>query len=142
MLSSEDASFLSLVKSSYPDFSFRPGKKFLFRPKRSIFYQTSLAPGENFRLLLLHELSHALLGHFSYDTALSRLKIERDAWAKTRLLCKEFSVPFDASFAEDNLDTYRNWVHKKTLCPTCQHTCLELDGERLFCPFCEKTFTS
>ena len=135
VLSAKNLAFLESLKSSYPDFSFRPGRKFLFRPPKSIYY---LEDNENFRFLLLHELAHALLGHFSFDTSLERLKLERDAWEKTRVLCSELSVPFLDSLAEAELNTYRDWHHQKTLCKTCGLSCLEVSSESLYCPFCQK----
>ena len=137
LLNEKNLAFLETLKKSYPDFSFKPGRKFLFRPKTSIFY---LETNENFRLLLLHELSHALLGHFSFDRSLERLQIERDAWEKTRALCEELNVPFDNSLAEAELNTYRDWVHQKTLCKTCGLSCLEVSSESLYCPFCQKYY--
>ena len=136
-LSSKNLAFLETLKTYFPNFSFKPGRKFLFRPKKSIFY---LEDNENFRLLLLHELSHALLGHFSYETSLERIKIERDAWGKTRSLCKTYGVPFSEEFAETELNSYRDWLHQKTLCKTCGLTCLEINSESLYCPFCQKTY--
>lgn len=135
-LSQENLNFLTALKTDYPAFSFKPGKKFLFRPKKSIFY---LETNQNFQLLLLHELSHALLGHFSYNTSLERLQIERDAWAKTKELCKKHNVQFSSSQAENELDTYRDWVHQKTICRNCGLTCIELSSDLLFCPFCQTT---
>ena len=137
LLSERNASFLETLKTVYPSFTFKPGRKFLFRPKKTILY---LESNENFRLLLLHELAHALLGHFSFDRSLERLQIERDAWEKTRELCDLHSVPFNESLAEAELNTYRDWVHQKTLCKTCGATCLEVNSESLFCPNCQKTY--
>ena len=136
-LSSKNLTFLETIKEAYPEFSFRPGSKFLFRPPKSIRYIES---DDNFRLLLLHELSHALLGHFSFDRSLERLQIERDAWSKTRELCLFHSVPFDEEFAEAELNTYRDWVHQKTLCKRCGLSCLEVSSESLYCPFCQKYY--
>ncbi len=135
LLSEKNLNFLETLKTSYPEFTFKPGRKFLFRPRKSIFYIES---DENFRLLLLHELAHALLGHFSFDKSLERLQIERDAWEKTRELCETHSIPFSEEFANSELDTYRDWVHQKTLCPSCGLTCLEVNSESLYCPFCQK----
>lgn len=136
-LSKENLAFLNSLVASFPELSFKPGKKFLFRPKKTVFYAEE---NKNFPLLLLHETAHALLGHFSFSTELERLTIERDAWEKTRSLCADFALPFDEEFAEANLDTYRDWLHQKTLCKTCGLTCLEVDSESLYCPFCQKRF--
>ena len=129
--------FLAQVSSDYPQFNFRPSTRFRFRPPATIYYDSSVA--SHFNLLLLHELSHALLGHFSFASLAERLQCERDAWQKTAQLCQEYRLPYDSAYAEANLDTYRDWLHQKTRCKTCGSTCLELDQHQLFCPFCQKT---
>ena len=136
-LSARNLAFLATLQSVYPELIFKPGRKFLFRPPRTINY---LQDNENFRLLLLHELAHALLGHSSYQTSLQRLKLERDAWARTRQLCAKHHVPFSESLAEAELNTYRDWHHQKTLCKTCGVSCLELNAKSLYCPFCRKIY--
>ena len=136
-LSPKNLAFLAALQSAYPDFTFKPGRKFLFRPKRTIYY---LEDDTNFRFLILHELAHALLGHFSYNTSLERLKLERDAWKRTRELCATHKVPFSEELAELELNTYRDWHHQKTLCKTCGASCLELDAKSLYCPFCQRTY--
>lgn len=136
-LSLENRAFLDKVIATFPDLVYKPNKKFTFRPKRTIYYEEK---NKNFPLLLLHETAHALLKHRSYKTSLERLTIERDAWEKTRSLCKKFTLPFDTDFAEQNLDTYRDWLHQKTLCKVCGSTCLELGSESLYCPFCQKSY--
>lgn len=137
LLSKRNLAFLETIQTSYPEYNFHPGQKFLFRPPKTINY---LESDDNFRLLLLHELAHALLGHFSYQKSLERLQIERDTWEKTRELCKFYSIPFDETLAEAELDTYRDWVHQKTLCKTCGLSCLEVSSESLYCPFCQKFY--
>ena len=136
-LSPKNLAFLNLLISDFPEFSFKKGRKFLFRAPKSISY---LDQNENFPLLLLHELSHALLKHASYSTSVERLTLERDAWVKTRSLCKKYSIPFSDELAESELDTYRDWLHQKTLCKTCGLTCLEVNSESLYCPFCQKYY--
>ncbi|MBR5389409.1 hypothetical protein IK146_02525 [Candidatus Saccharibacteria bacterium] len=137
LLSEKNLAFLNMLQESYPDYVFKPGRKFLFRPPKSIYY---LESDENFRLLILHELAHALLGHYTFDRSLERLQIERDAWAKTRELCQLHSIPYDDNLAETELNTYRDWVHQKTLCKRCGLSCLEVSSESLYCPFCQKFY--
>lgn len=138
-------SFLNLIISSYPNFTFLSGKKFKFRPKKTIYYispeifereipKDSL---ETFPLLLCHELAHASLGHFSYSTNLERLKIESEAWEETKNLCKKFNLPFSEELAELELNTYRNWLEKKSLCKICGMTRFETKNEGYLCPRCD-----
>jgi len=90
-----------------------------------------------YALLSLHELSHAILKHKDYNTIISRLKHERDAWnyVKTHL-APHYQIPYDEDFAESQLDTYRDHLHQKSLCPNCQ-TVRYQDPEGTFhCPLC------
>ncbi len=142
---SSDTAFLNSLISSYPSFSFRPGKTFKFRPKKTIYYippetfnaSPLKSPLETFPLLLCHELAHALLGHFSYRTDLERLKIEVSAWEETKSLCKKFKIPFSEELATLELDTYRNWLDKKSRCKTCGTTRFETPDGKYLCPRCD-----
>lgn len=138
--STTSSAFLAQVSSDYPQFNFRASARFRFRPPLTIYYDPS--EDAHFALLLLHELAHALLGHFSFASLAERLQCERDAWQKTAQLCKQYRLPYDPVYAEANLDTYRDWLYQKTRCKTCGSTCLELDHNRLFCPFCQKIIKS
>lgn len=136
----DNREFLGRVKGAYPQFCFKAGRKFMFRPRRTIIYEE--IAGEEFKLLLLHELGHATLGHFSFKTAVERLAKERDAWEKTRELAEGFGVEFDEEMAQGNLDTYREFLHQKTLCPECGLSTLEIGTEKLFCPGCQREISS
>ena len=129
-------SLLKTLENDYPELKFRPGgKKFLFRPPKTIV----LGPDEPMAdLLLLHELSHALLGHFSFTTDIARVKMESDAWAKTKELAAKYSVPVDDNFIETELDTYRDWLHTKSKCKKCGLTRFETPDGKWHCPFCEQ----
>ena len=85
----------------------------------------------------MHEIGHAILGNSSYKTDLERLKIERNAWDKAKNLCKKFDIPFNEEFAEDELDSYRNWLHQKSLCKTCGLTRYQTNDGEYHCPKCD-----
>ena len=129
-------SLLKQLQNDYKEFVFRPGgKKYLFRPPHTIV----LGPDEEMsELLLLHELSHAVLQHFSFDTDIKRLKMESDAWAKTKELAKKYGVEVDDDYIEDQLDTYRDWLHAKSKCKKCGLTRFETPDGKWHCPFCEQ----
>ena len=129
-----DATFLIKIKSNYPEFSFRKGKRFSFRPPKTII----VGPNEkNDELLLLHELGHAVSGHKTFGNGAQRLKMEREAWEKARELASSYNVEFDDSLAEAELDTYRDWLDKKTRCKKCSLTCYQTPDGINHCPRCE-----
>ena len=127
--------FLKKLISLYPNINFKTGKKFKYKPKKTIYY--SLSETDNFPLLILHELAHATLGHFSFKTDLERLKIESEAWEETKNLCQKFNLPFSENFAETELDTYREWLHQKSRCQNCGLIRFETPDGIYHCPRCE-----
>lgn len=126
--------FLYKIKSSYPQFIFREGKKFAFHPPKTVV----IGPQEPFwELLLLHEVSHAILGHKAFKTDVERLKMESEAWNQAEKLTKTLNIPFNTDFAESQLDSYRNWLHQKSLCKTCGLTRFETPDGKYHCPRCD-----
>jgi ribosomal protein L37AE/L43A len=68
---------------------------------------------------LLHELAHALLGHTQYLNDIDLLHKEVAAWEKARTLATRYDVTLDDNHIQDCLDTYRDWLHKRSTCPVC-----------------------
>ena len=122
------------LKLDFPEFNFKDGPKFLWRPPKTIVFGPA---EENDYLLALHELGHALSGHTSFDTDIRRLKIESEAWNKARDLCQKYNIEYDEDFAEAQLDTYRNWLHTKSKCKTCGLTCYQTPNGKYHCPHCD-----
>lgn len=127
--------FLAKIKQTYPKYHFLSGKRFSFRPSKTIHYGPLDTP--NFEMLLLHELSHAELGHFTFKTDVERIKIEVATWEKTKEFCQKFGIKFDSSLAEEELDSYRNWLHQKSLCKKCGLTRYQTPDGDYHCPHCD-----
>lgn len=122
------------VAKDYPEFLFRKGVRFKFRPPRTITIGPE-EPGDS--LLFLHELGHALCGHKTIMTDVSRLKMEREAWEKARELAELYDVEFDDEFVEEELDTYRDWLYHKSRCPKCGLSRYQTPDKVYHCPKCE-----
>lgn len=126
--------FLEKVRVDFPDFRFISGERFAFRPPRTIV----VGPEEmSDSLLLLHEVGHALCGHRDFRTGPRRLKMEREAWEKVRELCDLYGVSYDEELVEAELDTYRDWLDKKSRCPLCGLTRFQAPDGAYHCPRCE-----
>ena len=119
------------LKMDYPKIRFRLGKKFAFRPPRTIFF------AEGQELELLHELGHARLEHDFYTTDIERLRMERAAWEQAREFCKYYGVEYDEDFVEEELDSYRDWLHQRSKCSQCAQTRFQGAGGEYHCPFCD-----
>lgn len=129
-----DATFLAKIRSDYPEFRFKKGAKFSFCPPKTII----IGPEEpDDASLLLHELGHALSGHIDFNTGAKRLKMEVEAWEKARELASKYDVKVDENKLENELDTYRDWLHKKSRCPRCGLTRFQTPDGNYHCPRCE-----
>ncbi len=130
----EAIEFLECLTKDYPEFRFVFGRKFTFRPSKTI----AIGPLEpHWQLLVLHELSHALLKHKSFKMDAERLKMESAAWEQARKLASRYNIEVDESFVQEELDTYRDWLHKKSRCPVCGLTRFQTPDSKYHCPRCE-----
>lgn len=129
-----DATFSAAVKSRFPDLKFISGKKFAFRPPKTIV----IGPEEERDdMLLLHEVGHALMGHRDFSMNIQRMKMEVEAWERARGLATEFGVSIDEGVIDRELDTYRNWIDQKSRCPECGLARYETPDGQYHCPRCE-----
>ena len=125
---------LDLAKRDYPNLRFVMGKKYAFRPPRTIMVGPDESGAE---MLLLHEISHALCEHRDYTTDLQRVKMESEAWEKAKELAKQYGIAYNEDMIESELDTYRDWLHKKSRCPKCGLTRFQSPDSLYHCPRCE-----
>lgn len=123
------------LRGDFPFLRFVSGKRFLFRPPRTVVVPADFSDEEN--LLLLHEVGHALIGLFDFDTEVERLKIEVLAWEKARELCGLYGVMVDDELIERELDTYRDWLHQKSRCPKCGLTRFQTPDSIWHCSKCD-----
>ncbi len=110
---------LDQLSARHPGLSFTPGKQFSWSPEtREIFYKTA-ASDDQAVWSLLHETGHALLDHKTYHADFELLLLEVAAWEKARELATELSVEIDEDHIQDCLDTYRDWLYARSVCPNC-----------------------
>ena len=122
------------LRLDFPEFRFKTGKKFAFRFPKTI----TIGPEESgAKLLVLHELGHAVLGHKEFKTDVERLKMEVEAWEKARELAGVYQIDFNEEMMQDELDSYRDWLHKKSRCPKCELTRFQDADGTYHCPRCE-----
>lgn len=127
-----------LVKD-YPEYSFAKGAEFWWSAtQKTIFYDPHATHSREY---ILHELSHALLNHTGYLHDIELVKLERDAWnyADSTLSVK-YGITIDEDVVQDNLDTYRDWLHSRSTCPECETTGIEVRTHRYKCIACKHTW--
>lgn len=85
---------------------------------------------------LLHELGHGTLGHNDYRRDIALLGYERDAWQKAISVAADYEVEIDDEAVQDHLDTYRSWLHARSVCPTCQQNGVQIADSTYRCIDC------
>ena len=125
----------------YPHLQFEPGRQFSWSPELDVITYKQAAHGQKATWSLLHESGHALLGHDTYSTDFSLLKLELEAWEKAKQIATELGQSIDEDHIQDCLDTYRDWLYKRSICPTCTTKCLQQDDCRHYrCFNCHTTW--
>jgi hypothetical protein len=118
---------LPKLQAAFPHLIFSPGKQFCWSPEsQEIFYKID-ADSDQSSWSLLHETGHALLEHTTYHADFELLKLEVGAWEKAKELAQKFGIEIDEEHIQDCLDTYRDWLYKRSICPSCTNKCLQQD---------------
>jgi hypothetical protein len=126
------------LKIDYPKISFELGEAFFWSPKnRTITYTAASTMPEVAVWSLLHELSHGILNHKFYYSDFELMKLEVEAWQKARQLAKKYGYKIDPEHIQDCLDTYRDWLHGRSTCPTCSTVSIQQDENTYKCFNCD-----
>lgn len=116
---------LAELPKQYPNLKFTASDHFYWSPKSNeVFYDAS-AESETAAWSLLHESGHALLEHKHYTSDYDLILIEVAAWEKAKALASDFAVTIDPEHIQDCLDTYRDWIDRRSTCPTCNTKTLQ-----------------
>lgn len=123
------------LKARYSHFTFEPGEMARWSPgSKSIVYSSEDTPEALWGLL--HEVGHALLDHTAYTSDAELLQKEAAAWYKALEVSKEYGTTISAEHIEQCLDTYRDWLYKRSLCPVCHQHGLQASSSIYKCPNC------
>lgn len=126
------------IVSMYPAITFIPGEVFSWSAGDNTVYYPSDAPfDEQFIYSLLHEIGHADLMHNNFTNDLSLVAIERDAWEKSKEIAQKLGTSIDDEHIEKCMDTYRDWLYARSLCPNCHQCGLQTSKTAYKCVFCD-----
>ena len=131
---------IKLLNLQFPDLTYRPGDSFYWSPQRQEirYVADSIAPSCIWTLL--HETSHAILRHNSYESDFELIMLEIKAWEAAKKLAKKMKVKIDENHIEDCLDTYRDWIHARSICPKCESKSLQTDKLHYRCFNCHASW--
>lgn len=123
------------LRADYPNFEFTSSEAPHWNmAEHTIYYNTDDAT-------TLHELGHALLGHHSYGQDIELIQMERAAWNKACELAPKYGIEISADDVEAALDSYRDWLYRRSLCPTCGQCGIQSAENYCYtCPNCHTTW--
>src|SRR6185437_9952408 len=114
-------------------------QRFYWSPKDlKVFYKLDIQP--TYRWKLLHEVGHALLNHQTYQSDFELLQLEVAAWQQAEAVAQDFKIKINSDYIQDCLDTYRDWLHKRSTCPSCGTRSLQEAADRYRCFNCQTTW--
>ena len=124
-----------------PGIQLEPGDSFFWSPKQNkITYNETTISSPIGIWSMLHEAAHAQMNHTNYNSDLNLLKLEVEAWNEAKKLAKKFGIEIDENHIQDCLDTYRDWLHRRSTCPNCEVVCLQSTSTLYYCHNCNASW--
>ncbi|MBA3758416.1 hypothetical protein H0X10_02180 [Candidatus Saccharibacteria bacterium] len=131
----------SQLNELLPDVSIVAGDSLCWSPSaKSITYRTGDTSDENI-WGLLHEAGHARLQHTSFRSDMELLELEVAAWDEAVKIGAKIGYKIDSEHIQDCLDTYRDWLHQRSMCPRCGIVTFQTTESQYNCYNCHKSWT-
>lgn len=116
--------------------NFEPAKSYYWSPKNQTVYYQENDSSVVGKWTLLHEVSHGLLGHITYESDFELVLLEVKAWEHAKKIASKLKINIDEDHIQDCLDSYRDWQYKRSLCPDCDLGGVQIDQKTYTCLFC------
>ncbi|OGL26638.1 hypothetical protein A3E49_00025 [Candidatus Saccharibacteria bacterium RIFCSPHIGHO2_12_FULL_49_19] len=130
-------SFIARLSRDFPDLKFQKGEQEHWSPRTNTITYNPNQPLRDLRYGVLHELAHARLNHTTYGSDFELLKMESLAWSEAARIGRRYNVRVSSNHIQNCLDTYRDWLHRRSTCPTCGAHSLQKDAHRYQCLNCQ-----
>jgi hypothetical protein len=125
------------IAEDFPTLGFKASEDFYFSARnKCVYYNKILISSEAGTFQLFHEIGHALSKHHHYESGIELLKMESEAWSKARKIAKQYELEIPEAIIERCLDSYRDWLHLRSVCPNCKNTSVETDANNYHCFNC------
>lgn len=133
---------LKTLRQDFPAVQFVAGDAYCWSPgTNQIFYNRSKQHITDC-WSLLHEVAHANLQHARYSLDFELVELEVEAWEKAREIAATYGIRIAEDHIQDCLDTYRDWIYGRSVCPRCSTKTLQHDSKAQYrCFNCQATWT-
>lgn len=126
--------FIEKIEQDFPAINFVESDTFKWSPdEKAVYFDSN---DENAQLATLHEIGHALLQHDDFTSDLDLINKELQAWEKALDLADSYLLEVNEDFIEECMETYRNWLHQRSICPKCQHNVFQGKNFTFKCQNC------
>ena len=130
---------LQQIRIDYPVITFMLSSESRWEPRsKTIFYNPKQDRPE---WSLLHELGHMQAQHSSYSSDVQLLAMELEAWELAKVIAKDYSISVDQGRIDECMDSYRDWLHKRSSCPRCHQTGVQGTTQVYRCPNCHEQWS-
>ncbi len=131
----DQTTLVNRIVADHPNIQFIPAKRLCWVPaKQQILYEIPNTEAGVWGLL--HELGHAKLGHAAFQTDMDLITKEAQAWNAAVTLAERYDIAIPRDYIEGCLDTYRDWLHRRSTCPVCCINGLQSNAEAYVCLNC------
>jgi hypothetical protein len=131
---------IKLLTIDYPKFNFIESDSYYWSPQKNTIHYGRLTKEPKSLWPLFHEVGHANLGHRRFNSDFELLTLEMDAWDKAKIIASLYGVKIDDDHIQDCLDTYRDWLYRRSTCPFCTNSSLQTKIDTYSCFNCNNTW--
>ena len=125
------------LKEIDPSIKFAEGDTFMWSSsKKTIFYADKYSDTQQGVWSLVHEFAHATLNHHNYKSDFELIQLESQAWQKAKEIALNLNIKIPDDHIENCLDTYRDWLHRRGVCPECTVVSLQQADRSYKCINC------
>jgi len=124
------------ILKTHPKINFEKGNTYYWSPSNQTVYYGENNTNEGL-WALFHESGHAILEHMHYHSDVELVGMEVEAWEKAKEIADKQKIEIDEDHIQDCLDSYRDWLHKRSLCPDCNLAGIQVDTRTYRCIFCQ-----
>lgn len=128
------------ILADFPDITFAEGAAFQWSAAARTITHPPLTSQQDIAHLL-HEIGHARLNHRDYTRDIQLIRMEREAWEYAiKVLAPRYhpSLTPEDTIVQSSLDTYRQWLHDRSICLRCDAVGLEQDAGTYLCISCHQ----
>ncbi len=128
---------INQLQEDFPSIHLEEAKEFYFSARdKCVYYNKKQVLTEVGMFQLIHEIGHALSNHHHFESGVELLKMETEAWSKAEKIAKQYDLEIPPALIERCLDSYRDWLHLRSICPECKATGVETDVNLYHCFNC------